>query len=71
MGGDQFVARKRGPPITLAARDKDGVALFISSQALDRRLIKPVQKKLGLNGVEKRVSLQELRPSTFIWRVIN
>ena len=29
MGGDQFVARKRGPPITLAARDKYDRALFI------------------------------------------
>ena len=29
MGGDQFVARKRGPPITLAARDKEDLALFV------------------------------------------
>src|SRR6478672_9348910 len=29
MGGDQFVARKRGPPITLAARDKYDLALFV------------------------------------------
>jgi hypothetical protein len=29
MGGDQFVARKRGPPIALAARDEDRLALFI------------------------------------------
>jgi hypothetical protein len=28
MGGDQFVARKRGSPITLAARDKYDLALF-------------------------------------------
>jgi hypothetical protein len=27
--GDQFVARKRGPPITLAARDKYDLALFV------------------------------------------
>ena len=29
MSGDQFVARKRGPPSTLAARDKDDLALFV------------------------------------------
>jgi hypothetical protein len=29
MRGDQFVARKRSPPIALAARDKDDLALFI------------------------------------------
>ena len=29
MGGDQFVARKRGPPIALAARDEDRLALFV------------------------------------------
>jgi hypothetical protein len=29
MGGDQFVARKCRPPITLAARDKYDLALFI------------------------------------------
>ena len=29
MGGDQFIGRKRGPPIALAARDKYGLALFI------------------------------------------
>jgi hypothetical protein len=28
MRGDQFVARKRGPPIGLAARHEDGLALF-------------------------------------------
>jgi hypothetical protein len=30
MSGDQFVARKRGPPIALAARDKYDLALFVS-----------------------------------------
>ena len=29
MGGDQFVARKRGPPIALAASDKYDLALFV------------------------------------------
>jgi hypothetical protein len=29
MSGDQFVARKRGPPIALAARDKYDLALFV------------------------------------------
>jgi hypothetical protein len=29
MSGDQFVARKRSPPIAPAARDKYGLALFI------------------------------------------
>jgi hypothetical protein len=29
MGDDQVVARKRGPPLALAARDEDGVALFV------------------------------------------
>jgi hypothetical protein len=29
MSGDQFVARKRGSPSTLAARDKDDLALFV------------------------------------------
>jgi hypothetical protein len=28
IGGDEFVARKRGPPIALAARDKYDLALF-------------------------------------------
>jgi hypothetical protein len=30
MSGDQFVARKRCPPIALAARDKYDLALFVS-----------------------------------------
>jgi hypothetical protein len=29
MSGDQFVARKRSPPITLAARDKYDLAPFV------------------------------------------
>jgi len=29
MRGDQVVARKRGAPIALAARHKDGLALFV------------------------------------------
>ena len=29
MSGDQFVARKRGPPITLATRDKYDLTLFV------------------------------------------
>jgi hypothetical protein len=29
MRGDEVVARKRSPPITLAARDKDGPAPFV------------------------------------------
>jgi hypothetical protein len=29
MRGDQFVARKRSPPIALAARDQDDFAHFI------------------------------------------
>jgi hypothetical protein len=29
MRGDKVVAQKRSPPITLAACDKDGPALFI------------------------------------------
>jgi hypothetical protein len=29
MRGDQVVTRKRGPPITLAARDKYDLALFV------------------------------------------
>src|SRR5262249_57872797 len=37
MGGDQFVARKRGPPIALAARDEDRLALFIG---------KPIERSL-------------------------
>jgi len=29
MRGDEVVARKRGPPVALAARHKDGFVLFI------------------------------------------
>jgi hypothetical protein len=30
MGGDQFIARKRSPPVALAARHKYDLALFVS-----------------------------------------
>jgi hypothetical protein len=29
MGGDEIVARKRSPPIALAARNEDGLARLI------------------------------------------
>jgi hypothetical protein len=38
MRGDQLVARKRGPPIALAARDKDDLALFVGE---------PIERLLG------------------------
>ena len=37
MRGDQFVARKRGPPIAFAARDKYDLALFVG---------KPIKRSL-------------------------
>jgi hypothetical protein len=37
MSGDQFVARKRSPPITLAARDKYDLALFVG-ESIERLL---------------------------------
>jgi hypothetical protein len=38
MRGDQVVARKCRPPITLAARDKYDLALFVG---------KPIERSLG------------------------
>jgi hypothetical protein len=37
MSGDQFVARKRSPPIALAARDKYDLALFVG-EPIERAL---------------------------------
>jgi hypothetical protein len=37
MSGDQFVARKRGAPIALAACDKDDLALFFG-ESIERSL---------------------------------
>jgi hypothetical protein len=37
MRGDQIVARKRGPPIALAASDQDSLVLFIG-EAIERSL---------------------------------
>src|SRR5437660_2374092 len=45
MGGDQFVAGKRGSPITLAARDKYDLALFVGKpivRSLDGEIGAPI-----------------------------
>jgi hypothetical protein len=41
MSGDQFVARKRGPPLALAAGDEDGFARFVGEriESLSKRKI--------------------------------
>src|SRR5215831_18924207 len=45
MRGDQIVARKRSPPLTFAARDKDDLALFVGEpieRLLDRNIGAPL-----------------------------
>ena len=47
MGGDQFVARKRGAPIALAACDKDDLALFVG-EPIERLLDGEIGAPLSL-----------------------
>src|SRR6516165_11142062 len=45
MRGDEVVARKRGPPLAFAARDKDDLALLIGEpieRLLDRNIGAPL-----------------------------
>jgi hypothetical protein len=54
MGGDQFVARKRGPPIALAARDEDGLALLVGEpieRSLDGEIGAPLALSIASGGV--------------------
>jgi hypothetical protein len=51
--GDQFVARKRGPPITLAARDKYDLALFVGKQ-IERLLDGEIGAPLSLASARVR-----------------
>src|SRR5258708_8694136 len=51
MWGDEVVARKRSPPITLAARDEDGLALFVGEpieRLLDGEIGAPLTRASGL-----------------------
>jgi len=66
MGSNQFVARKRGPPIAFAARDKYDLALFVGEQlerALDGEIGAPlafpsarVRKNVGPPFIAGRLS---------------
>src|SRR6516165_9662430 len=47
MRGDQFVARKRGPPIALAARDKYDLTLFVG-EPIERLLDGEIGAPLSL-----------------------
>src|SRR6516225_7917799 len=53
MRGDQVVARKGGPPLALAARDKDGLALFIG-EPIERCLDGKIGAPLSLASARVR-----------------
>src|SRR5260221_14442565 len=53
MSGDQFVARKRGPPLALAARDKDDLALFVG-EPIERLLDGEIGAPLTLASARVR-----------------
>ena len=53
MGGDQFVARKRGPPIALAACHKNGLAHFIG-EPIERLLDGEIGAPLSLSSARVR-----------------
>jgi hypothetical protein len=53
MGGDQLVAPKRRPPIALAARNEDGLALF-GCEPIERSLDCPIGAPLPLASARIR-----------------
>jgi hypothetical protein len=53
MCGDQFVARKRRPPIAFAARDKYGLALFVG-KPIERSLDGKIGAPLSLASARVR-----------------
>src|SRR5262249_50422790 len=62
MRGDQIVARKRGPPLALAARDEDGLAPFIG-EPIERSLDGEISAPLSLASARVRKLIQERRVS--------
>ena len=59
MRGDQVVARKRGPPIALAARDEDDLARFVGEPI--ERLLDLLDRRAAL--AFEREGRQARRPS--------